>query len=66
MDPDAALDAAREALEALDARDERQRTWSNPELESLVESFRALDEWITKGGFLPAAWAATVGALPAL
>jgi len=30
--------------------------------EIVSESFRALDEWITKGGFLPAAWSA----LPAL
>lgn len=27
-----------------------------------AELFNALDEWITRGGFLPAAWTRTAGA----
>ena len=63
MDPDAALAAAREAAALADEATNGARLESA--LEAL-EHYQALDEWISKGGFLPRAWASTVGALPAL
>jgi len=71
MDPDAALQTARDALARIDALDANEDVpyyieKRADQTEIVSESFRALDEWLTKGGFLPAAWAATVGALPAL
>jgi hypothetical protein len=54
MDPDVCLARIRElttcaALALGDARMEF--------LEDLAEQAQALDEWLTKGGFLPQAWA---------
>lgn len=67
MNPDTALDEARFALTQFNTLKDDP---TNPNVisaaEDLADSFAALDEWITKGGFLPEAWAATVGALPAL
>jgi hypothetical protein len=63
MDPDAALKQARACAEDYDTET------GNPAYEAAIEAleaYRALDDWITDGGFLPKAWAATVGALPAL
>lgn len=45
MDPNATLAAIRE----ITGRDEH----ADPELAELVD---ALDQWLSKGGFLPAAW----------
>lgn len=54
MDPDATLEAAREAVRTI-LSDTRAS-----EIESatadLVESFDALDRWLSGGGFPPAAW----------
>lgn len=47
MDPEVALAALRE--------------WARTQAEegdSAVEAFTALDEWLSRGGFLPADWAA--------
>lgn len=72
MDPDAALQAARDALARIDALDAAEGDLItyiedvNDAVGDALEHYRALDEWITKGGFLPKAWADTVGALPAL
>jgi len=52
MDPDQALQNIRNALAALraDANDYAAA-------EQLADSTEALDEWLTRGGHLPAAWA---------
>jgi predicted ArsR family transcriptional regulator len=44
VDPNEVLRRAREAAELIGHE------------QDLVEAFRALDEWITAGGFLPDAW----------
>ncbi len=48
MDPNATLEELRRLTETCDLSDD--------ELERLVVLVRALDEWISKGGFLPKAW----------
>ena len=66
MDPDAALAAARQARAVLDADPaDLDDGWTDMEQEArddaavdLRDAFVALDEWCSKGGFLPAAWAA--------
>jgi hypothetical protein len=54
MDPDAVLAALREDTAAL-------LSGNNVEIEDVdtyqyAERFKALDDWITMGGFLPRAW----------
>lgn len=55
MDPEEALKNAREALDVL------RGSVDNNELEAasadLADAFEALDGWLSKGGFLPTAWA---------
>jgi len=67
MDPDVALAAARKACELVEIIDEEL------DPEALIAAvalalgyYQTLDEWITKGGFLPKEWASTVGALPSV
>ena len=58
MDPDAALANAREAAKV--AEDAANGDSDSAELYALreaLEAYGVLDDWITKGGFLPAAWA---------
>jgi hypothetical protein len=47
MDPDATLQAIRELVENNDG---------SPEALALAENFRSLDEWLSRGGFLPTDW----------
>lgn len=51
MDPDEALRLAREAAHCLD-----DDVPDDGNVRQLIDSFRALDEWLSQGGFLPAAW----------
>lgn len=63
MDPDAALEDARQAAR-------RWRTFADDDLAGnddehdaaydLIEAFDTLDRWLSGGGFLPAAWRHTV------
>ena len=58
MDPNTRLAELRElvTMVALSGGDmERTEPYPQAALE-LAEKFEELDEWITKGGFLPAAW----------
>jgi hypothetical protein len=48
MDPNAALDQLRELLTGNDG--------SIDDYERAAEVFDGLDEWLSKGGFLPSAW----------
>jgi hypothetical protein len=57
MDPNAALEAMRDAFASLG-----RRLVGDPDhvddLLTIAEHAQALDEWLSAGGFLPAAWAA--------
>ena len=54
MDPDAALAQMREAIETLWAA--RSSVAAAAAADSIAEHAAALDQWLSKGGFLPAAW----------
>lgn len=61
MDPEAALTRIRElAAEIINMSDEIDEFDSfghvDEEANELAETFQGLDEWITKGGFLPKDW----------
>jgi hypothetical protein len=49
--------AAREIMLAVDALDDDDIFVAPPNAAyELAEAFQALDAWLTKGGYLPAAW----------
>lgn len=56
MDPNAALVEIRDVIRKI--RDDRTARTLDAflELENITTAAEALDEWLTKGGFLPAAW----------
>lgn len=56
MDPNAALNNIREAVGELRQQDDDGVLDGTSQVGFLLESFEALDEWLTKGGFLPEAW----------
>ena len=53
MDPNTALDGARKATADIFAAQDHEVSEAAAEL---AGAFTALDEWLTKGGFLPDAW----------
>lgn len=56
MDPNKLLERIRQAIESYHANgDEFHRGWTHEE--EFVEDVEALDEWLSKGGFTPDAWA---------
>lgn len=58
MDPNATLKALREAVEALEAGIPHLDPLGKYEdARDVVEHFRALDEWLARGGFAPKDWA---------
>ncbi len=56
MDPNAALATARRVVTNHRNGEEIDCDPDTDALLELVDAFEALDEWITKGGFPPAAW----------
>jgi hypothetical protein len=52
MDPNACLTEIRAAIAALEGPDADLY-----DVQELVDKFRALDEWMTRGGFAPEGWA---------
>lgn len=56
MDPNEALEAARAQASVIVARHDAGEEVETGHVEKLVENFQALDEWLSKGGFLPYAW----------
>jgi hypothetical protein len=55
VDPDAALDSLRQLIATL--RDKRlDRDVEIAYLYAVVEQAAALDNWLTRGGFLPREW----------
>lgn len=59
MDPNEALRALRAACDKLDSDEE-----FHDATDVLYEHFRALDEWLSRGGFLPEAWSSAEDRLP--
>ncbi len=66
MDPNEALAMARECARLVDALGDEDPDALISGLAAALGHYQALDDWITRGGFLPEAWAATAGALPAI
>ena len=63
MDPNQALADAREAVARIDALEAEGAEAGQNDIEAIsdvtndaMEHYRALDEWISKGGFLPDEW----------
>lgn len=56
VDPDANLEEQRRIIERVTARDDAEEPQDTRDLVRLVVLTAALDEWISKGGALPAAW----------
>jgi hypothetical protein len=60
MDPDATLVVIRELVRQLESYDSLPGNHAITEQEALAldlaEHIGALDQWLSKGGFLPAAW----------
>ena len=56
MDPNQALEGAREAYAAALEAEKNADSDLIDFLQSAVESYQALDEWPSRGGFLPTAW----------
>lgn len=54
MDPNATLQALRAAL--IDYDQAIRKSVADEAADRALEAFRALDEWIAKGGFLPEDW----------
>jgi hypothetical protein len=52
MDPDATLDTIRRLMEIW----RNNGDWDDDETNMLVTAVNDLDGWMTKGGFVPAAW----------
>ena len=57
MDPNAALEAIRSLVGDVYAGEVPEEMESD-HLDALAENFRPLDEWLSRGGFAPDAWAA--------
>jgi hypothetical protein len=55
MDPNAALNAIREAITEFNKPDTESEEYLGA-VDDLIDNFNALDEWLGKGGFLPTAW----------
>ena len=56
MDPNQALEDARARVALLDATDVDDLEDSIGLMQEAIEAYRALDEWLPKGGFFPNAW----------
>lgn len=54
MDPDAALAQIRELI----IKQQTDNELNDTDTDRLVELIDGLDEWMTKGGFLPTDWSA--------
>lgn len=57
MDPNEALERLRRAVAELKTEAQwRHEAALGDVVTEMVEKFEALDEWLSKGGFLPTAW----------
>lgn len=55
MDPDEALKKVREAL-VLYSRRYKDKGTGLSEADDLADAFESLDDWVSRGGFLPKDW----------
>jgi hypothetical protein len=58
MDPDETLRRIREQIQNVPSADEQPEAVLDYAYDALVEHFQALDEWLSKGGYVPRAWSA--------
>ncbi len=56
MDPNATLDAIRDLINEYAQLETDDRRDDGATLNELIAHFDNLDQWLTKGGFLPGAW----------
>jgi len=56
MDPNTALAEIREQIEEFEGLSEDNFVDALRAADVIVERFKALDEWLTGGGFRPTAW----------
>lgn len=56
MDPDANLERTRELVAEMIEKLDAEQPVDEDDVNTLVEHVQALDTWISRGGFLPAAW----------
>ena len=63
MDPDETLKKLRALVEEI-REDERDGLDITDHEQSVLDLFDGLDQWLTKGGFLPAAWAGAACPVP--
>lgn len=58
MDPDKCLEDIRESISLFRDKKERGDPWefTTPIAEEIVDMVQDLDEWLTKGGFIPQDW----------
>lgn len=57
MDPDSNLERTRELIAEMIEKLDAEQPIDEDDVNTLVEHVQALDNWIRRGGFLPAAWA---------
>lgn len=58
MDPNAALKALRDAVDALEGTIPHfDPLWEHEDKQDVVNNFRALDEWLSEGGSKSMDWA---------
>ena len=60
MDPNTTLEELRRRVIDILAAFDDERGIATSDAAELAEAFRALDTWISNGGFLPAAWTGRV------
>ena len=57
MDPNATIERIRSIVVENDTRDENADVLDTlAMLDEVTDAFQSLDDWISHGGFLPAAW----------
>jgi hypothetical protein len=57
MDPNTALEEIRDSIQEFEGLSRDNFVDALIEADKIVERFKALDEWLSKEGFLPGAWA---------
>jgi hypothetical protein len=61
MDPNKALKYMRELIEEILKDSDLEQPVNSDDAYELMVYTKSLDEWLTKGGFLPTDWQFTVG-----